>query len=259
MGGTIAKPRPLKNCRGQAKADIWAVHPYTTGAPTHFPSSDLNMSVAALPRMVRLIQAANQAGKLKSHSNPAQVWATEFSWDSNPPDPGGLKPAIQSRWVAQAMYMMYKAQVNTMIWFGMRDEAHTPGRPWGESMESGLYFRAKNIADDRRKMVFRAFRFPFYAERTRAGVRFWGRIPDANSPLGKNRKTIRILARKRNGKLTQMKTVRANPNGVFAGAIRARGFTARGAVTAKIPGGESAIPFGLHTTKDFRQPPFGGP
>ncbi len=90
MTGSYEKPRPKPGCRARTKADIWAVHPYTTGAPIHLPADPDNMSVAALPRMIKLLRAANRAKHLRGNRATTPLWVTEFSWDSNRPDPGGL-------------------------------------------------------------------------------------------------------------------------------------------------------------------------
>lgn len=50
MTGTYKNPRPIAGCNFKVKADAWAIHPYTTGGPTHVPASGDDMSVAALPR-----------------------------------------------------------------------------------------------------------------------------------------------------------------------------------------------------------------
>lgn len=252
MKGNFRNPVPNPGCRNRTKADVWAVHPYTTGAPTHFPTGKDNMSVAALPRMQKLLQAATRANRLFSRNGKTQLWVTEFSWDSRPPDPGGLPMSTLNRWVAQAMYLMYKAQVPKMFWFGLRDQPRSAGQKWSETFESGLYLRGNTIAHDKPKKVLSVFRFPFYAEKTRAGFRYWGRTPTSKSAK------INIYARRGgSGRYFRMATVKANGNGLFAGALRRRGFTARGAVYAKVAGGQSAVPFGLWKTKDFFQPPFG--
>jgi len=56
MGGTYRNPRPIAGCSSPVKADAWAVHPYTTGAPVHLPTDPDNMSVAALPRMQKALR-----------------------------------------------------------------------------------------------------------------------------------------------------------------------------------------------------------
>jgi hypothetical protein len=257
MKGNFRKPRPKRGCRARTKADVWAVHPYTTGAPTHFPRKPDNMSVAALPRMVKLLRVARKTKRLRGNGRSTPLWATEFSWDSNRPDPGGLRWNLQTRWVAQAMYIMFRSNVRTLIWFGLRDEFRDGSRPFSETFESGLYLRGKTLAEDKPKKVLKAFRYPFVAIKTRSGFRFWGRTPDGSS-RNSGRPKVRILARKRGGgSFAKVATVRANANGIFAGNVRRRGFTRRGAVRSKIVGGPTSVPFGLNKTRDFFQPPFG--
>lgn len=253
MNGNFQNPRPVQGCNFRVKADAWAVHPYTTGSPIHMPRKADSMTVAALPRMAKMLEAANKANRLVSKSGKTQLWATEFSWDSRPPDPGGVPSALLSRWVSQAMYLMFKANVRQMIWFGLRDQARTPGQKWTDSFESGLYRRANNIANDKPKPFLKAFRQPFYAERTKSGFRFWGRT--ANSKPAQ----IDIFGRRKaSGRFGRVTTVRANANGMFAGSIRRKGFTNRGAVYSKPRGGQASIAFGLWKTKNCHQPPFGG-
>lgn len=253
MKGNFRKPRPKRRCNYRVKADAWAVHPYTTGSPIHQPRRPDNMSIATLPWMNKLLRKANRANHLISEHGRTRLWVTEFSWDSRPPDPGGVPSGLLNRWVSQAMYMMYKARVQTMTWFGLRDQARDGDTPWTDTFESGLYRRGETIFDDRAKPVLKAFRQPFYAERTRRGIRFWGRTADSK------RAWVNIFGRrKRKGRFHKVATVRANANGLFAKAIRRRGFTRRGAVYAKPRGGEASYAFGLWKTKDCRQPPFGG-
>ena len=253
MTGNFRNPKPRGGCTYKVKADAWAVHPYTTGAPTHFPSKPDNISVAALPRMAKLLRAANNSNRLISKSGKTQLWVTEFSWDSKPPDPGGLPARLQTRWVAQAMYMMYKSGVQMMSWFGLRDQARSAGQKWSETFESGLYLRGNTIASDRAKPVLKAFRFPFYSQLAgRRGFSFWGRTPNNQTA------TIDLFARRGSrGGFSRVGTVKANANGIFTGVIRRSGFTARGSVYAKVRGGQTSLAFGLWKTKDFYQPPFG--
>ncbi len=257
MTGNYKKPRPKSGCKARTKADIWTVHPYTTGAPTHLPRSNDGMSVAALPRMVKLLKAANKANRLRGDRARTPLWVTEFSWDSKGPDPGGLPWNTQTRWVAEAMYLMSRAGVNTMIWFGLRDERRTDDRPYSETFESGLYLRGETMEDDTPKKVLKAFSYPFVAKKTRNGFRYWGRTPDGSrSDSGKPK--VKIFARKKGGsRFIKVATTRANANGIFSGAVKRRGFTAKSAARSKIVGGPTSVAFGLNKTRDFFQPPFG--
>lgn len=252
MTGNFRNPRPLAGCNFKVKADAWAVHPYTTGGPTHIPSNGDDMSVAALPRLQKLLAAATRAGHLTSDHGKTQLWVTEFSWDSAPPDPGGVPWNLQTRWVAQAMYLMYKANVSTMLWFGLRDQPKGPGK-WAWTFQSGLYLRGNTIENDKPKKVLKAYRYPFYAQLAgKKGFSFWGRTPNSKTA------TIDIYGRRgAGGGYSKVGTVQANANGIFTGVIRKNGFTVRGSAYARIRGGQSAVPFGLNRTKDIYQPPFG--
>lgn len=253
MTGSYNKPRPKPGCNFRVKADAWSVHPYTTGSPVHRPHRADGMTVATLPRMAKMLRAATKAKRLKAKRGQTQLWVTEFSWDSRPPDPGGVPSALLSRWISQSMYMMYKANVRYMTWFGLRDQERTQGQSWASSFESGLYRRAGTIANDKPKPILKAFRQPFYAELTRRGFRFWGRT--ANS----KRARIDLFGRRKGkGRYVRVATVRANANGLFAGSVRRRGFTKRGAIYAKPRGSQASFPFGLWKTMDCRQLPFGG-
>jgi hypothetical protein len=252
MTGNFKKPRPIKGCNFKVKADAWAIHPYTTGGPTHLPNKGDDMSVAALPRLQKLLAAATRAGRLSSNSGHTELWVTEFSWDSKPPDPGGVPWNLQTRWVAQAMYLMYKAKVQKMFWFGLRDQPKGDGK-WSWSFQSGLYLRGKTIEKDKPKKVLKAFRYPFYAQRVgKKGFSFWGRTPNSKKA------TVDLFARRRaRGRFARVGTVKANANGIFTGMMRRRGFTTRGSVYAKVRGGRASVAFGLWKTKDIYQPPFG--
>jgi len=257
MTGNYRTPRPKPGCSARTKADVWAVHPYTTGAPTHYPDNPENMSVAALPRMTKLLKAANRAGHLSGSRSTTPLWATEFSWDSKPPDPGGLPWNLQTRWVAQAMYLMFRADVNTMIWFGLRDESRGDNRPFSETYDSGLYLRGNTLAKDKPKKVIKAFRYPFVANKTSYGFNYWGRTPDGSSPYSTSPKVAIFARKKGGGGFVRVATAQANANGIFQGRVRGKGYTAAGSVKSKISGGPYSVPFGLNKTRDFYQPPFG--
>ena len=96
------------------------------------------------------------------------------------------------------MYIMFRSNVRTMIWFGLRDELRDGSRPYNETFESGLYLRGETLEQDRPKKVLRAFSYPFVANKTRSGFSFWGRTPDGSRP-NSGRPKIKILARKRRG------------------------------------------------------------
>ncbi len=245
------RPVPIRGCKGSGRFDIWAINPYTTGGPTHKAIHPDDVQLGDVGEMVRLIRAARKYGKIKSGRRHIPVWVTEFSWDSRPPDPNGLRMGLLSRWTSEAMFRSWRAGVENFFWLSLRDWVREPGQPYRVTIESGLWFRGDTLAQDRPKRVLKAFRFPFVAFRQRKGILVWGRTP--NSKPG--RVTIRFGHRY--GKVNRrLKVVRANKFGVFRAVVRTRlGRNRRGFLTASFGG--TSLPFSLKPVRDFRHPPFG--
>jgi hypothetical protein len=165
-----ANPKPT--CSSKSVFDIWAHNPYTSGDATHHATNPDDVSLGDLPKMRALLAAAYRAHHIVSHGMP-RFWVTEFSWDTNPPDPGGVPLALHARWTAEALYQMWKSGVDTAIWLALRDEPY-PASPF----QAGLYFRGPNgLASDKPKPALTAFTFPFVAYMQTAGVSVWARTP----------------------------------------------------------------------------------
>ena len=245
------RPVPIRGCKGIGRFDIWAINPYTTGGPSHNAIHPDDVQLGDVGEMVRLIRAAKRHGKIKSSKRYVPVWITEFSWDSKPPDPNGLRMGLLSRWTAEAMYRSWRAGVDNFFWLSIRDWERAPGQPYRESIESGLWFRGATLAQDRPKQVLKAFRFPFVAFRKKKGITVWGRTPNSKG----GRVTIRFG--RSYGKVNRrIKVVRANKFGVFQAFIRTRlGRNKRGFLTATR--GRTSLPFSLRGVRDFYHPPFG--
>lgn len=243
-------PRPTPgSCGGGVHFDIFAIQPYTTGGPTHEGGVN-DVELGDLPKLQTLIQAADRAGRIKGDFKRTPLWITEFSWDSQPPDPGGLPMKIETRWTAEALYRAWKAGVSHFFWYSLHDDRYDPGRSFSESLQSGLYFRGATLAEDQPKEVLYAFRFPFVSYPTRKGLLFWGRTP--NSKPGEV--TIQLW---RGRNWHQVAAVRANRAGLFSGTAPSHyGRNEHGAVRALYTG-QSSVPFSMKPVPDFRQQPFG--
>lgn len=243
-------PRPTKgNCEGGVNADIFAIHPYTTGGPTHEGGVN-DVELGDLGELRTLIDAADKAGRLHSTFPRTPLWITEFSWDSRPPDPGGLPMRILKRWVAEALYVSWRAGVTHFFWYSLRDSRHNPGEKYSQTLESGLYFRGATLEEDRPKPSLSAFRFPFVSYSRQQGLAYWGRTP--TSTPGKT-----VIQVHRAGRWRTAAVVRADGSGIFRGTIKTRyGSGHHGIVRAQYRGAKS-IPFSLKPVPDFPQPPFG--
>jgi hypothetical protein len=239
--------RPIRGCDGRTRFDYWSHHPYTSGGPTHTASNPDNVSIRELPRMRRVLRAAIRYKKV-IHSRRVRFWVTEFSWDSNPPDPNGVPIDLHARWVAEGLYRMWHAGVSLVTWFQLRDD-ESKGRPHNEVFESGLYeFCAGGLGCDRPKLSLQAFRFPFVAFRTGRYARVWGRTPTSG------RGTVIIEQLTGRGWRT-VGRLRARKGGIFEGRRRRH---ADGPLRARLKsGGELSVQFSLHRPADRPVNPFG--
>lgn len=245
-------PRPARgNCHGRVHFDIFDIHPYTTGGPNH-PGGVDDVELGSLERLTELIRAADRAGRIRGRFRHTPIWDTEFSWDSNPPDPGGVPMRILTRWTAEASHRHWKAGISRLFWLSLRDNAPHPRLPFSETYESGLYFRGATVAEDRPKRNMYAFRFPFVAYSRNDGFYFWGRTPTSEGGGV-------VIQVRRGATWLRAGAARADRHGIFVGRLRGSyGRRKRGWVRA-VYRRERSVPFSLKPVRDFYQPPFGRP
>jgi hypothetical protein len=242
-GKLKAKP----NCGEPVHFDVWSHHPYTSGSPTHRAANRDSASIRDLPRMHRLLVAAARQGRIISNG-PLDFWVTEFGWDSDPPDRGGVPTRLHARWVAEALYRMWKAKVTLASWFLLRDGTGDDTR-----FQSGLYAlcpqNALDVRCDRPKRSLRAFRFPFVAFRERRHTTIWGR-----TPRGVRGKVV--VERSAGRRWRRVATLQTDADGIFERRLRDY---RHGSLRARLAGGgSSSVPFSLRRPRDFPvSPPVG--
>lgn len=243
-------PQPTwGNCGGGVRFDVFDIHPYTTGGPTHEGKSD-DVQLGDLGKLTELLAAADSAGRIHGRFRRTPVWITEFSWDSRPPDPGGVPIGILRRWTAEALFRAWRAGVSRFFWFSLRDFAREPHTPFSESLESGLFFRGHTLEADRPKPNLQAFRFPFVAYSRKDGFYFWGRTPTSRGGSV-------VLQVREYGRWSRAGVARTGRHGIFDGKVAGSyGREKRGWVRA-VYRQERSVPFSLKPIKDFYQPPFG--
>ena len=228
-------PTLQPTCATRISADAWAVHPYTSGNATHHAVLDNDVSLGDLPKVRKVLAAAARAGHLKFRK-PA-LWVTEFSWDSNPPDPKGVPMPLLTRWVSEAVYRMWQNKVKAVTWLQLRDQPLTEGY-----FQSGLRTRS-----GKPKPIERAFRFPFVAYAGPKAVAVWGRTPSARRG--------RVLVQWWNGsRWKNLAALVAGPTGIFRADV---GLRTSGFLRAKMSGSEASQPFSLTVPPDQTFNPFG--
>lgn len=133
--------RLLSEQRPRVQFDAWAQHPYP-------PRSDIGpLKPVRWPRvgfadLERLGDALDEwFGR-----EDIPLWLTEYGHETAPDDPVGVSPALQARYVEQAIALAAdNPRVRMFVWFIIRDR---PGTPW----QSGLI-----AEDDARKPALAEF------------------------------------------------------------------------------------------------------
>jgi hypothetical protein len=231
--------------RKPVKFDVWSHHPYTSGGPNHSAAVRTEASLGDLPEMKRVLDAAKRAGRVRTRT----FWVTEFGWDTNPPDPGGIPLDRQARWTAEAMYRMWQSGISTMVWFKLRDDPAPPDGNWGGTFQGGIFENTADLyRDEKEKPVGKVLSFPFSAVLEGRRVAVWGRTPSSR------RATVRI-ERQRGNRWVRVATVRAGTHGVFFKRLAGN----RGALLRARVGGSDSLPFKTVRTPDIRVNAFGGP
>jgi hypothetical protein len=240
--------KPSLVCNTPVDVDVWSVHPYTSGGPSTLPANRKNIWIANLSSITATVRAAQELGTLVS-SHPAQVWVSEFGWNSSPPTHSGVPLNLERRWVAETLYLAWRAEISVFTWFQLADE------PVGSSpFQSGLYFFCPGgISCDTPKPAAAAFRFPFVAyAKPRRHVFVWGRTP-AGAP---GRVRIQWLEGSRWRTFALLST---DEDGIFTTSLSLprRASAANAQLRAAQLGGESAPAFSLHQPPNLAVTPFG--
>ena len=231
--------------RARSYFDVWSHHPYTEGGPSHQAALSNNASIGDLAEMHRVLERARRAHRILSRGAP-RFWVTEFSWETRPADRLGVPLRVHGRWVAEALYRMWRDGVSLVSWFALRD-GPPRGRELGFTLQGGLYFRTtKRYADERAKPAARAFEFPFVAVPERGRVTLWGRTPDS-------RRHEVTIERGSHGHWTRLTSVRTNAHGLFL--LRRSGL--EGDVLRARIGSSRSLPFKAVHTRDRHTVPFG--
>jgi hypothetical protein len=193
-------PRARHCSGGPARFDVFAHHPYSVRGPERKALNTDDVVSRDLRKLTRPLAAAIRGGNVFPR-HKKQLWVTELSWDSRPPDPDGVPAGTQARWMEGAFYYLWRGGADAVTWFNIRDQARGQGYPF--TFQSGVYLRGTSIAKDRPKPAFRAFRFPF----TAYGGRAWGIAPKRGRVL------IQI---RRRGQWRRLRSLKAGRGRIFS-------------------------------------------
>jgi hypothetical protein len=233
------QPPHRKTCSDRTEFDIWAHNPYTNGGPTWEATNPGDVSIGELPEMHALLRAAARQGTVISPGQP-RFWVTEFSWDTNPPDPKGVPMKLHARWVSEALFRMWQAGVSAVIWFRLHDD------PLRQSPYQSGFF----TVNGRAKYSLQGFRFPFVAFGRPGGVSIWGRTPFGEPGAV-------TVERKTGNEWVEAGQLRADRYGIFSARLAAPPQGTTDFRARLSPSGELTLPFSLRVPPTRSISPFG--
>ncbi len=196
-------------CPDPAHFDVVDSHPYDIKGPLHAAVLADDLTMPDIGKIRRMVTTA-AAHRTALPASPKQYWATEFSWESSPPDPSAVPAARQARWLEEAIYELWSQGVNVISWFLITDRPPVPD--YRSTYQSGLY--ALNGAP---KPAATAFRFPFVvicptmiAPGMRVSCLAWGKAPTRSV----------MIERLVRGRWHRVLAPRSGPDGVFTARLR---------------------------------------
>lgn len=179
-----AKPS-ARNCRSNpAKFDILAHHPYPIGPPGRHAINADDVVIPDFSKLTKPLKVAISAGNVYPKTTK-KIWATEMSWDSSPPDPGGIPAEQQAQYLAGAVYVLWRQGVSALYWWNLRDDPKGAG--YTHTLQSGVFYRGATVTQDTPKSSYTAMRFPFVAYRAysnfkgHGAAKLWGMAPAPGS------------------------------------------------------------------------------
>jgi hypothetical protein len=235
-----------RTCGAQADFDVWTHHPYSDTGPFGHSKVSGGIELGDLPKMNSLLQSAWTLGAI-NRPNAPQFWVTEVGWSSKPPNTKGVPIGLETRWMAETMYQIWKSGATVGTWFLLQDQ------PSSTPFQSGLYLRSNVLANATSKPLLNPFTFPFVAYLKAGGkALIWGR--DTTS----NQQTLTIQRRiGAHGTWKTVGTIASNNWGIFTATLPIHAINTW-FLRASAPGSGSSQAFALKvpTNENMNVTPF---
>jgi hypothetical protein len=216
--GTAPRIR-VERCPDPAHFDLLAHHPLSIGDPTTPSLGPLDVGIADLDRIGRLLRSAQRHGLVRPQDGQSLA-ITELNWDSRPPNPRGVPARLITRYVSTALFLLWHQRVRLVLWQIVRDPQPAPA---GRLHPAGLYridpSKPLDPNRDRPKPALRAFRMPFVAWRRSARrVEAWGVVPHAGMRHA-------VIQRREGGKWRAIARITVDGSGMASAVLAIRGRT----------------------------------
>ena len=183
------QPLHTPDCRNfrPLRADGFAHHPYSLRTPpgANDEGSD-RVQIGELAKLTTLLRRLERLGRIKG-SLP--LYLTEYGYQSNPPDPGGLAPAQVADYLSQAFYLGWReASVRSFPQFLLYDIGPDRRAPPGSRARWGGYQTGIYTYDGHVKpAVAGAFEMPLVVtarrdDRGTAALAVFGQVRPGSGP-----------------------------------------------------------------------------
>jgi hypothetical protein len=174
-----------------ARADAFGYHPHGVEFGPEDPNPDRDQAqIGDIPRLFAVLDRLTRMGRIGAPRRRFDVYLTEFSYQTSPPDRGvGISLSRHTRYLQQAAYLAWRLpRVRNLTQYQWRDEpvvARGRGTRRYSGWQSGLRY-----LDGRPKPAMRGFLEPFVIHLGRRGSvgRFWGQIRP-----GSGARTVTVL------------------------------------------------------------------
>ena len=198
------------NCKQKPHLDVLSHHPVNIFNPPNYSAKDPDdVEVADFHNVRRTLRAAEHANNVRPGGHHP-LWATEIWWLVDPPNPLGISPEKQARWLEQSFYLLWKQGASAVVNFEIRDPAFDPNQGGHGQSTTGVFFHS-----GKKKPAYRSFRFPFVGHRdSKKRVGIWGKAPASG--------TLKVQEKGRGGWRT-IEQLKAHGGKLFTDSLRLRG------------------------------------
>jgi hypothetical protein len=162
---------------GRIRATAYAHHPYTKNrSPLQRDRHRDAVTMANIGDLGTLLDSL--ARRTRNVAPGLPVYATEYGFETNPPDPfSGVPLDRQAEWNVLGDWIAYNnPRVAGITQFLLRDVPPVRGKPRRSKAYWFTYQSGLEFANGAAKPALQAYYFPFLAQRGAGGVNVWGQL-----------------------------------------------------------------------------------
>jgi hypothetical protein len=209
--------RSLQGCSGHvSRLNVggFAIHPYNQGGygtPQSRTKTKSSLPLAYLPRLHSLLSRAAGRGRIGGGKG---IWVTEFGYQTRPPDPFGVSPSSQARYINESDRLFFSdSRVKSVAQYELTDV------PQRDQFNTGLRFVRSRGGQE--KPSYAAYRIPIVVTRRSSGsVEVYGQARPARLSGGRTQVSVQMRI---GGVFTTVRVAGTNSRGIFRAIVNRSG------------------------------------